>query len=214
MMWYEVFGWLATTMGILMYFPQMVKTVRTKDVSQLSKFTFASVAFGSALWTISTIAIANKAYPGWAANFVITLMMFPIMRYIYKTKTFIGFSAILAGILSTSIVIWILNLQMTEWVQYVIVIVASCCTGLPFFPQLFKVIKSKNTSSLSWISSTLVIMCGVLWTIFWSGKIADQWQEPGLGIVIISLISSIPLFLVQIPLLWMCIHHKIKTRAN
>ncbi len=212
MQWYEVFGWMATVMGILMYFPQTVKTVKTKDVTQLSKFTFASVAFGSALWTISTIAIANPAYQGWAANFIITLLMFPIMFYLYNTKIFISFSTLVAGILALSGVIWGLKLQMPEWLQYIVVIVASCCTGLPFFPQLFKVLKSKNTISLSWISSTLVIMCGVLWTIFWTGKIAHEYDKPQLGIVIISLISSIPLFAVQIPLLFMCIRDKRRTK--
>ena len=68
----QLIGYIASFVSIGMYFPQVVKSWRTKDLKGISFATFSLACLNSVLWT--TYGILIGSIPVAFANFVLLIL--------------------------------------------------------------------------------------------------------------------------------------------
>ncbi len=57
----EIIGYVAATVGALIFLPQVIKTVRTKDTKGLSLSTFILISINNSLWLTYGILSVDSA---------------------------------------------------------------------------------------------------------------------------------------------------------
>ncbi|OGH08298.1 MAG: hypothetical protein A2152_01295 [Candidatus Levybacteria bacterium RBG_16_35_6] len=73
----EIVGYIASLVAISMYFPQVIKSWKTKQVQGLSALTFSLLSLNSILWI--TYGILIKSIPVIFANFVVWILTIIIL---------------------------------------------------------------------------------------------------------------------------------------
>ncbi|QQG41100.1 MAG: hypothetical protein HYV37_00980 [Candidatus Levyibacteriota bacterium] len=67
-----MFGYAAAGIGIVMFIPQVLQCMKTKDTKAISTFTFFLFALASLLWLIYGVLL--KAYPVILVNSVLLVL--------------------------------------------------------------------------------------------------------------------------------------------
>ncbi len=78
----EALGYIATTIVAITQLPQLLKTVRTRDVEGLSLYTYALIVLGSLLYI--PYAIAIHSIPILITNAWIAIVAGTILTYIVR----------------------------------------------------------------------------------------------------------------------------------
>jgi len=78
----EIIGYIASVIAIAMYFPQVIKSWKTKQMKGISSLTFLLISFNSILW--ATYGILINSIPVILANFVVLILT--IFMLVLKKK--------------------------------------------------------------------------------------------------------------------------------
>ena len=81
--WIQITGLTAALFSTTSFFPQALKTIRTKDTSSISLVMYIMFTFGTLLWFVYGIISHN--FPVFIAN-AITLVLSSIILY-YKVRS-------------------------------------------------------------------------------------------------------------------------------
>ena len=173
----EVIGWVAALVNILAFGYQAQKTLRSKDVKNLSLVTFLINMMGCLLWLIYGLVVS--AFQGVVVNAivicVVSLIIFVYLGYInlnaflkyliVGSMISIAISLLVVGVVD-SFINDIVNVENGN-IKMVIGLAAGCCTAGAFMPQFIKIIKQKETKSLSYVLIILYGTAQFLWATFW-----------------------------------------------
>lgn len=216
--WIQAIGWIATLGSVTMYAPQTFKTLKTKSAASLELAPFLILFVGCITWTIFCSMMLS--YQGWITNFCILFLMIPIFFYIFKDnkKSFVlvVVSILITISISTFFIIWKLNISF--WVKLPFSIIAGSCTGFGLLPQSIKVFREKDIKDYSLISSILVMVFNVFWTLYWIGE--AYYSKSGEGVtaeqdLILKILSSFFSFsglATQLPVLYVYLNHTKKAQ--
>lgn len=209
----EVFiiGWIATVLTIVMYAPQTYKAIKTRNVEGLSKLTFLMVAMGSIFWTWFGVNIGS--WQAWSANAVVLLLMLPIIYFLFRSKVvafkddvkksnyiiqhfksqkffIISLIVILINFIATLIL-----LALGDFINSTSALVMSILGGLgisvPFLPQTFKTIKTKNTSAISIYSTITIVFANLFWVLYYTLWMVDDLEASKLVSMLFSALGMI-----------------------
>lgn len=206
----QTFGWLASILTILMYTPQVIKVLKLKQAQGISKLTFTLVTAGTLVWVIAGPLVPS--WQAWTANVIISLMMIPIIFYVFKEnkKIFWTIVALIVASIALSLVFWILSytkgITMNFGVNVFFVTLAGLCLSSALVPQVIKLIKDKSVGHFSLLMTVLVVIGNALWSTYWGLQVFTTNETQALVIFSISFATS--LFPMLVPILILVIHYK------
>ena len=204
-------GWSASFFTLIMFFPQTVKVIKTKDTSTLSKKAFSISIFGAIMWVMLS-PFAHSLQAG-VANLVTLILLSPIVFYLWKDqkKIMIGLLVTMAIFFIVSVVFWFIQPTLPLFLKYFFIIGAGLAVGFGLLPQTIKVIKTKELGSLSMYSALLILLANVTRLVYWSGK---SYYETGdmiiLGWLLVTFLTIG--FIIQIPVLYIFFKSKMKNK--
>lgn len=180
----SIIGYITLVISIVMYAPQSFKVWKTKDTSALSKPTFIALYFGCIFWTMWSVM--KHITEVWLTNVGIAMLMIPIIYYLFADKKI--YSLIMSIIIIASVVFAITysvmrpNDKIADWLSITLVAISSSLTSFCWLPQVIHVLKSKDTSSLSVITLSLILFNQTLLLGFYGMKIAQDMSDYSLYI--------------------------------
>jgi MtN3 and saliva related transmembrane protein len=80
----EIVGFVAGVLTLLVFVPQAVKTIRTKQTKDLSVWTFILTSIGASLWLVYGLSLASPQI--WLSNLVVAGLSSTILFYKLKYK--------------------------------------------------------------------------------------------------------------------------------
>lgn len=211
----DIIGIIAAVLAVGMFLPQSLKVFMTKNVVGLSKATFLMVFTGGIFWTL--FGVANYSWQAWGANSFILFLMLPIIFYLFKKldidknnkrsqitflKSNLTFFTLVFVVLVdfiTTLMMLVFKIQIPVPSGLIFSIIGGICTSFPFIPQIVKIFKTKNISSISIISTFSIIVANSFWTAYHTLNVIDRFDEAYLMSVVFSVASILTsLFLVVV----------------
>lgn len=183
----SIIGYITLVISIVMYAPQSFKVWKTKDTSALSKPTFIALYLGCIFWIVWSVM--KHITQVWLTNVGIAVLMIPIIYYLFKDKKI--YSLIMSAVIVASVVFAITysvirpehiengvdTNKMADWLSITLVAISSSLTSFCWMPQVIHVFKSKDTSSLSLISLSLILLNQTLLLGFYGMKIYEDSSD-------------------------------------
>lgn len=206
-----IIGYISMVVSIVMYIPQSFKVWKTKDTSALSKPTFIVLYFGCIFWIIWSVM--KHLITIWLTNVGIALLMIPIIYYLFIDKKI--YSIIMSFIIISTVIFAItysivlpkdiyINAsgvevdrnEMNSILSTTLSIIASFGTSFCWLPQVIHVLKTKDTSSLSLITLSLLIFNQALLTVFYGTRVGSGSTD--ISIMVSFTACIVPLIFILI----------------
>lgn len=187
----NLFGILGTTLGILMYIPQILKVLKTKKVDDLSKTFFTIIMIGMLGWMFFA-GIARDFLP-WLVNFVISLMMFVIIWFLYgQRKSVPVILVFLIGQITSLIFLVFIKVNVSDLTSSILITIGGLGTGMGLYFQWYKVMKTKRTRDLSVIMLFLIVFNQSIWTARWALMLEETYEVSKVLCIVFTALPIIP----------------------
>lgn len=187
----NLFGILGTTLGILMYIPQILKVLKTKKVDDLSKTFFTIIMIGMLGWMFFS-GIARDFLP-WFVNFVISLMMFVIIWFLYgQRKSVPVILVFLIGQITSLIFLVFIKVDISDLTSSILITIGGIGTGMGLYFQWYKVMKTKRTRDLSVIMLFLIVFNQSIWTARWALMLEETYEVSKVLCIVFTALPIIP----------------------
>ena len=214
---FKIIGWIAAVGTVIMYMPQTLRVLKTKDVSSLSKIGYPIISLGGTLLTMYIPLVTND-YQGWISNFLVGFLMMPIFYYLFfkdNKKIFFGAVLWIIGAQITSIIFKFVmgpieNKTIKLIIEYTFSIIAGGTIGLGLLPEAIKIWKTKRVGSYSIVSGMLISFICTLWAIYWTSIAIGNWGTSEFVPTLVTATFSYVGLCVQTPILIV----GFKTRKN
>ncbi len=192
-------GWIAAVLTVGLGIPQLIKTIKVKEVSGINFYSMFIFGFGAGMWVIFSGTLGfNGLQPG-IANACSLIVYATLITLLFKYKGEPKWRLI--GLINFVYVALALTLftigEIKGWGvnvagSIILSLAAGLCTTFAFFPQVIKTFKEKDVINLSVGSFIMGTLVNALWTIYWgmmsNSSQLSQWLIPCLlsffGVVI------------------------------
>lgn len=170
---------VATFNNFAAYLDQTLSTVRTKNTKGLSLITFSTSLFGCFLWLVhnSMVASITSIISSGVMTILIPIIISVILLNrsikVWKIKTFyilvtlLAITIIIFGITNAAYHYFDFTDKKYSFVKIPLGITAGFITSFAFLPQIIRLWKVKDASSIRIALVTLYFISQCLWTGYW-----------------------------------------------
>ncbi|TCG11456.1 PQ-loop domain-containing transporter [Mycoplasma todarodis] len=192
-------GWVAAVLTVGLGIPQLIKTIKVKEVSGVNFYSMFIFGLGAGMWVMFSGTLGNDGLQPGIANACSLTIFATLITLLFKYKNNPKWKVV--ALINYSYVVLTITIftigEVEHWhisdvASILFSLLAGCCTTFAFFPQVLKTFKEKDVDNLSLGSFILGTVINGLWTLYW-GMLSQsasigQWIIPCLlsflGIVI------------------------------